>query len=150
MANPIQTTSPFCCAYTPALKGWCVTWAMATQTTTYARRSPGLSVICERCSHRSLPSCSVAGLWWSGEATAGRSSAMRKLRSRKLEGTCHGMVWRGEWEPPHRNTRSGSCKPIVWLWRRSPTCMRRAIYEANSSRCHEVPCNSSSVRLGIG
>ena len=39
----IQTTSPFCCACTPALKGWRVTSATATQTTTYARLSPGLN-----------------------------------------------------------------------------------------------------------
>jgi hypothetical protein len=33
-----------------------------------ARPSLGISVICERCSHRSLLSCSVAALWWSAEA----------------------------------------------------------------------------------
>src|SRR5215469_9361096 len=58
----IQTTSPFCCASRPALKSWCVTLATATQTTTYARPSPGPSVVGERCSHRSLPSFSVAAL----------------------------------------------------------------------------------------
>jgi hypothetical protein len=59
----------FCCACTPALKGWRVTSATAIQTTTYARPSPGLSVICKRCSHRS-PNCSVAALWWSAETVA--------------------------------------------------------------------------------
>jgi hypothetical protein len=79
----IQTTSPFCCACTPALKGRRVTLATATQTTTYAPPSSGPSVICERCSHRSLSNCSVAALWWSAEATGGCSSVMRKSRSRQ-------------------------------------------------------------------
>jgi hypothetical protein len=36
------------------LESWRVTLATASQTTTYAPPSSGLSVICERCSHRSL------------------------------------------------------------------------------------------------
>src|SRR5262249_35597498 len=72
-----------CCASRPALKSWCVTLAAVTQTTTYARPSPGPSVICERCSHRSLPSCSVAALWWGAKVIGVvGSSKMRKLRSR--------------------------------------------------------------------
>src|SRR6516165_9336130 len=71
---------------------------MATQMMTYAPPSPGLSITCERHSHRSVPSYSVAALWWGAEAirVAGKS------RPRKVEGKCHGVVWRGEREPPSR------------------------------------------------
>ena len=125
----IQTTSPFCCACTPALKGWRVTSATATQTTTYARLSPGLSVICKRCLHRSLPNCSVTALWWSAEATGGRNSAMRKSRPRKVEETLpwHGLAWAAGAAEQNRNAHTASWKPIAWLLRRSPTYMRRAI-----------------------
>jgi hypothetical protein len=64
--------------------------------------SPGPSVIGERCSHRSLPSRSVAALWWGAEVIGVvGSSKMRKLRSRQMEG-CHGVVWSGEREPPSK------------------------------------------------
>jgi len=43
---------------------------MATQMMTYARPSRGLSVTYERRSHRSVPSYSVAALWWDAEAIA--------------------------------------------------------------------------------
>ena len=64
----IQTTSPFCCACIPALKGWRATLATATLMMTYARPSLGTSVICERFSHSSVLNCSVAALWWDAEA----------------------------------------------------------------------------------
>src|SRR5205823_11835786 len=56
------------------------TSAMATQMMTYAPPSPGLSVNCERRSDRSVPSYSVAALWWGAEAIrvaepTGRASA---------------------------------------------------------------------------
>jgi hypothetical protein len=116
-------------ACTPALKGWRVTSATATQTTTCARPSLGLSVVCERCWHRSLPSCSVAAFWWSAEATGGRNSAMGKSRPRKAEEALpwRGLAWGAGAGEQNRNANSGSCKRIVWLWRHSPTCMRRAI-----------------------
>jgi hypothetical protein len=41
-----------------------------------ARPSLGISVICERCSYRSLVSCSVAALWWGAEAI-GLAAALR-------------------------------------------------------------------------
>src|SRR5262252_3077401 len=41
---------------------------MATQMMTYAPPSPGLSITCERRSDRSVPSYSVAALWWGAEA----------------------------------------------------------------------------------
>src|SRR6516165_10807441 len=60
---------------------------MATQMMTYAPPSPGLCITCERHSHRSVPSYSVAALWWGAEAirVAGKS------RPRKVEGKCHGV-----------------------------------------------------------
>jgi hypothetical protein len=58
------------------LKGWRVTSATVIQTTTYARPSPDLSVICKRYSHRSSPNYSVAALWWSAETVA---AALRGL-----------------------------------------------------------------------
>ena len=64
----VPANSPFCCACTPALKGWRVRSATATPMMTYVLPSSGTSVICERCSHRSLLSCSVAALWWGAEA----------------------------------------------------------------------------------
>jgi hypothetical protein len=41
-----------------------------------ARPSLGISVICERCLHRWLFSCSVATLWWGAEAI-GLAAALR-------------------------------------------------------------------------
>ena len=41
-----------------------------------ARPSLGISVICERCLHRWLLSCSVATLWWGAEAI-GLAAALR-------------------------------------------------------------------------
>ena len=41
-----------------------------------ARPSLGISVICERCSYRSLVSCLVAALWWGAEAI-GLAAALR-------------------------------------------------------------------------
>jgi hypothetical protein len=41
-----------------------------------ARPSLGISVICERCLHRWLLSCSVAALWWGAEAI-GLAAALR-------------------------------------------------------------------------
>jgi hypothetical protein len=42
-----------------------------------ARPSLGISVICERCLHRWLLSCSVAALWWGAEAI-GLAGALRR------------------------------------------------------------------------
>jgi hypothetical protein len=41
-----------------------------------ARPSLGISVICERCLHRWLLSCSLAALWWGAEAF-GLAAALR-------------------------------------------------------------------------
>jgi hypothetical protein len=41
-----------------------------------ARPSLGISVICERCLHRWLLSCSLAALWWDAEAI-GLAAALR-------------------------------------------------------------------------
>src|SRR4029077_17854742 len=60
---------------------------MATQMMSYARPSPGLSVTCERRSDRSVPSYSVAALWWGAEAIRGAGKA------RKGEGSA--MAWVG-------------------------------------------------------
>jgi putative transposase len=71
-----RATSPSCCPCTPALKGWRVRSPRAIPMITYARRPLGTSVTCERCSRRSLPSCSVATLWWGAEVI-GVAAALR-------------------------------------------------------------------------
>jgi hypothetical protein len=117
-----------------------------------ARPSSGISTICERCSHRSLLSCSVAALWQRAEAMAWCIAKIRKLRSsRKVEPdvSWHGLVWGAGAAERNLNARSSSSEPIGGWWRHSPTCMRRVVYEA-IPRSHRVPCNGSSVRLGIG
>src|SRR4029077_16727301 len=58
---------------------------MATQMMSYARPSPGLSVTCERRSDRSVPSYSVAALWWGAEAIRGAGKA-RKVEGRAMAG----------------------------------------------------------------
>ena len=49
------------------MKGWRVRLSGAIPMITYAHRPLGTSVTCERCSRRSLPSRSVATLWWGAE-----------------------------------------------------------------------------------
>ena len=50
------------------LEGLRATLVTTTLMMTYARPSLGTSVLCERFSHPSLLICSVAALWWDGEA----------------------------------------------------------------------------------
>jgi hypothetical protein len=122
-------TLPFCCTCISALKGWRVASDTAIQLTTHARPSPGPSVVCERCSHHSPPNCPAAALWWGAEVLDERQLYDEDVKFEEFGKNAlrHDLARAAGAAEQNRNARSGSWKPTVWLWRRSPTCMRRVI-----------------------
>jgi hypothetical protein len=79
----------------------------------------------------------------------GCSAEMRKLRPRKVERTCHDMVWRGEREPP---SKTGTRQRFEQADRVVVQAFAD-LHEARRLKRNQFPgtlCNGSSVRLGIG
>jgi hypothetical protein len=58
-----------------------------------ARPPLGISVICERCLHRWLFSCSVAALWWGAEARLRLCDEEVEIQESGTDVPWHGLAW---------------------------------------------------------